>query len=82
MPTTKFVNDALPLEYKLKERCAIGNFDVSDAVNNPIGLGIVGISGYGLQEEFLNFIGVKFRAFNNDLPNPVLVGSNRPEMLP
>ncbi len=69
------INDALSLEYKLKEGCAIGNFNVSDAVNNPFGLGIVWISGYGLQKEIIGFFDLDASTFGENGGDLSLIGN-------
>lgn len=62
--------DALSLEYKLKYGCAIGNLDISNIVNNPVGAGICSISRLSLQEELRHFPRVELaqaRAENDQL---------------
>lgn len=67
------INDSLSLEYKLKNGYARGNLNLADVVNNPVRQGIVWISGYSLQEESLDFLGLKIGPFNHNFPNPLLV---------
>ena len=71
-----FRNDALSLEYKLKEGCAIGDFDVADAVNNPVGQGIVRIFGGRLQKEGVDFIGLEPGSLAENRRHALLVGGN------
>lgn len=60
--------DALSLEYKLMNGTAFGNLDLADAVNNPVGLGIAWISGYGLTEQLRDFIGSQLRSVSDHYP--------------
>ncbi len=71
-----FKNDALSLEYKLKEGCAIGDFDVADAVNNPVAQGIVWIFGDRLQEERFDFIGFEPGSLAENRRHALLIGDN------
>jgi transcriptional regulator with XRE-family HTH domain len=63
---TMLKSDALALEYKLVNGTACGNLRLSDSVNNPVGLGVAWISGYGLAEQLSDFLGSQLRAVRDD----------------
>ena len=44
-------NDALSLEYKLLHGYARRNLDISNIVNNPVGLGVTGVLCDSLKSE-------------------------------
>ena len=69
----QIVNDGLPLEYKLQDRRPSGNLHLTDVLNNPVGLGIVWISGYSLQEELVDFLELDPRPFVDQHGNPLLI---------
>ena len=43
--------DALSLEYKLEEGCAVRDLDISDVVNNPVGAGVCSIFSLRFKEQ-------------------------------
>ena len=57
--------DALSLEYQLEQGCAIGDLDLTDIVNNPVAAGLLWISGYGLQEQSLDFLRTESGPFSD-----------------
>jgi len=67
-------NDGLSLEYKLVNGCARRNFDLSDVVNDPVGLGVVWISGYSLVEQLVDFLCADAGSVRDDSANLLLVG--------
>ena len=70
-------NDALSLEYKLKEGCAIGNLDLSNIVNNPFAAGVLWVFGDSLQEQLTRFVSGESCALTENLGNARLVRINR-----
>ena len=60
-------NDALPLEYKLKERRAIRHLRVPDLVDNAEFLGLRRANKGGLQKEAFDFLGTNVCPFVDNL---------------
>ena len=80
-PSNRIENDALSLEYKLENRRACGYLDLSDIVNNPVGLGVVWISGYGLEKHLLGLLGSDLRALSDDVSDSLLISLERGQPL-
>ena len=82
------VNRGLPFERELIERSAIGYLNVADIVNNPVGQGLVWISGHGLGKAFFDFFGLGDPATNEPRDNgrlprsPGARGDALPDELP
>ncbi len=60
-------NDALSLEYKLHEGCALRHLDLADVINYSPGLRLVRPEETGLEEEVLHFVGPNFRQLDDDV---------------
>ena len=70
-------NDALSLEYKLKEGCALGHLDLADITNNPLAAGVLWVFGDSLQEQLVRFVRRECGALTEDLGDASLVSVNR-----
>ncbi len=68
------VNDALPLEYKLMNRRASGDLQLSDPMHDPLGQGVVWISCYGFKEELADFLLGQVGPLRDDCANLALIG--------
>ncbi len=75
-------NRGLPFERELIERSARGYLNVSDVMNNPVGLGIVWISGHGLGKPFFDFFGLEPGAFSDDAGEALVFDLDRCHTLP
>ncbi len=67
-------NDALPLEAELVKGCPLRDYNITDIVNDPAGLGVVWISGLSLQEHFLDFFRINSGTMRDDRPDLLVVG--------
>ena len=67
-------NDALPLEYKLVNACARRDLKLADVVNDPVGLGVVWISGLSTTEQLLSFIRGNRRSLSDDSADLLVLG--------
>lgn len=68
--------DALPLEYKLKNRAAHGDLDVTNLINNPAANGKCRIFRLGLKEELFDIGLAKFGALLDNRADPLLVAQD------
>jgi hypothetical protein len=74
--------NALALEYQGDYGSASGNLDVSDLINNPGFNRKCRVFGLGLQEESLDLIGPKVRAFLDDSSDSLVVGHDAGQPFP
>ena len=77
------INRGLSFERELIERSARGYLSLADIVNNPVGQGLVWISGHGLGKTFFDFFGLEFPpALSHDASNALVVGLHEAHSLP
>ena len=62
-------NDALSLEYKLKEGRARRQVDIADFMNNALSQREVSVLGLGLKEELLDLGRRQLRAVSENIPD-------------
>lgn len=65
--------DALPLEYKRRNRAARGNLDVTNLINNPAASGVCRVFGLSLPKEGFDIGLAKFSALLDNRSDAVLV---------
>ena len=66
--------DALPLEYKLQNRAAGRNIDITNFVNDPVLAGVCGVFGLGLMKQPLDYFHVEVRSFPDNRADATLIG--------
>lgn len=66
-------SNALAFEYQRDYGTARGDFDISNAVNNPAANGVCSVFGLGLTEETSGILGLEVRVLRDYITYPALV---------